>query len=630
MTKRLRLGLGTALFAVMSASVIACGLLVHLAWRNAAMAVSGTLLAALEERIADAVRREWWLGITTLEQRLLAIASTPASREAAGLAEALAAEAESAGFQWLAHLTEDGAATIATRGLSPPGDALWRSAARMFANDGWIRIAPTAASEPMVAAVRRVPGGILVGGIGDSRLALRLGAIPVGRSGGTFVLAPSGAVVIAARPQMAAADQHDALRLVAEAAGRAVAARAPRDLDTPEARRILHAGEAFAVGLSPLWFQGWQMAIILPEADYLAGVERMIARVSVGLAAFLLVAGGIAALATRVLVANPIRQVAADLAHIERFELESIPRRRSALVEIDRLSEAIGRMSAGLADFGKFIPTELVRQLITEGVRAEPGGSRREITVLFADLAGFTALTERLGDAAVPVVGRFLDMASRAIAAEAGTVDKYIGDAVMAFWGAPVADDAHAARACRAALAIRAGFLALQRADPLFRDLGLRIGIESGPAIVGNVGSTRRLNYTALGDVVNLASRLEGVNKVYGTTILLGPGARISAGATILAREVDRVAVYGRAEGVAIHELLGLHDAREPAWLSTYSEALAMYRKGAFARALAAFDQVLAQCPADGPARLLAARAGALLAHPPEAGWSAITQLGMK
>src|SRR5262249_51038154 len=160
-----------------------------------------------------------------------------------------------------------------------------------------------------------------------------------------------------------------------------------------------------------LWFRGWQLAVIVPEAEFLSGIDRTIDEVAVGLAVLLVIAGIAVAMGARRFLADPVARVAEDLGHIERFELERIPRRRSRLREIDRLSEAIVRMAAGLADFGKFIPTELVRSLVASGMRAEPGGRQRRITVLFADLAGFTALSESLGDRVVPIVSGFLDAA---------------------------------------------------------------------------------------------------------------------------------------------------------------------------------------------------------------------------
>jgi adenylate cyclase len=192
-------------------------------------------------------------------------------------------------------------------------------------------------------------------------------------------------------------------------------------------------------------------------------------------------------------------------------------------------------MANGLAAFRKYLPADLVKLLASAGVEARPGGSVRPMTVLFVDIAGFTGLSERLGDRIVPLLGTYFDAMSREIQAEAGTIDKFIGDAVMAFWGAPAENPDHALAACRAALACQHAIRTLGLTDDQGRPLRVRIGINSGSMLVGNIGSDVRLNYTVIGDAVNVASRLEGANKQYGTDIIIGEETRRLAGDRILA-----------------------------------------------------------------------------------------------
>jgi adenylate cyclase len=290
-------------------------------------------------------------------------------------------------------------------------------------------------------------------------------------------------------------------------------------------------------------------------------------------------------------------------------------------------------MATGLASFGKYLPVTLVRSLVREGIEAKPGGSIRPVTIMFADVAGFTGLSERLGQEIVPVIGAYLDAVSRAVEAEGGTVDKFIGDAVMAFWGAPTSDEEHAYRACRGALAALGAIAECGVKDDAGKPLRVRIGLNGGDALIGNVGSATRLNYTAIGDVVNVASRLEGANKLYGTSIIIGEATRRAAGRRIVAREIDRVAVLGRMQGAAIFELIGLapdNGAPGASWIGVYETALAHYRARRWAPAIEACEMVIAMRGSDGPSERLMQRCREFELHPPPDVWEAVTSLERK
>ena len=656
-----RLGLRSALVVVVVGGILLAAAALQLAWWRTATSVSRELVGTLEAQITQAVRRQWWAVVGEVEQlsqgmRDLLDAGGGLSAEQV----MLAASRPSTTLSWLLLVPPQGDVTAvqslgdaALRVLRGAGDGTasvlgmvarphatalpasplperllvrdeaWLGQAMASANPLWLDVPRTPdGAGRAVAFAGRTSRGVLVALIDYARFARLLGSIPVARTGGSFIVDPAGEVVIAPMPTGAAYPPE--LTRAAQAAAVRVAARPPDGLNIEEQVRLSVDGAGYAVALSPLWFKGWQLAIILPEAEFLARTDRMISVLAVALALFAVAVGAAVAYGARRFLADPVARIAGDLAHIERFELEAVPHRPSRVIEIDRLSTALVRMAAGLADFAKFIPTELVRRLVASGVRAEPGGERKELTVLFADLAGFTSLSERLGDRVVPIVGQYLELASQAVEAEDGTVDKFIGDAVMAFWNAPVADPDHALHACRAALALAAGMAAARaRGEPL-GELHVRIGLHTGPAIVGNVGSSRRLNYTALGDTVNLASRLEGVNKVYGTTILLSAATAAAAGPAIVAREVDTVAVYGRNEGVRLFELVGLAGTPLTAARHRYADALALYRAGRFAAAAAALADA-----GDGPGRWLVARCRRLAADPPD-DWQPVTQLDAK
>jgi adenylate cyclase len=232
----------------------------------------------------------------------------------------------------------------------------------------------------------------------------------------------------------------------------------------------------------------------------------------------------------------------------------------------------------------------------------------------------------------VPLLGTYFDAMSREIQAEAGTIDKFIGDAVMAFWGAPAENPDHALAACRAALACQHAIRTLGLTDDQGRPLRVRIGINSGSMLVGNIGSDVRLNYTVIGDAVNVASRLEGANKQYGTDIIIGEETRRLAGDRILVRELDRLAVYGRQEGIGIFELIAIarEGASPPSWTALYEAGLAAYRARNFATAISFFQMLLAVRESDGAARFMIGRCQALIEAPPESDWKATTEMSTK
>jgi len=393
-------------------------------------------------------------------------------------------------------------------------------------------------------------------------------------------------------------------------------------------------GALYYVSLSPANFRDWSVVTIIPEKDFLGNIDRNTQRLLYGVAAFTLAMIFASILLADRLIGRPLIRVAGQLGNIESFRLDRITRVPSPLRELDDLSSAIMQMARGLTSFQKYLPTELVRTLVSQGIEAKPGGQQQTLTVLFSDLAGFTTLSERLGPGIVPVLTAYLSAASKAIVEEKGTIDKFIGDAVMAFWGAPIPDERHAEASCRAALACRRAMADLPGAAGA-EHLRLRIGINTGAMLVGNVGSQERLNYTVIGDAVNLASRLESLNKSFGTDIIIGEATRLAAGDAILVRELDQVAVYGRMESTAVFELLAMADNRPAgesfAWVATYEAGLAAYRQRRWPEALELLGRVAAARGCEDPAAMhLMERCRALRADPPDADWRPVTVMGSK
>ncbi len=493
--------------------------------------------------------------------------------------------------------------------------------------------------------------GVIAVTIELKRLSRYLADLHVGKSGTVLILNSTGGIIASPDPAEQKAEDAGAMRdlssiTMAESPLLVMArdAIAYNDVNLAEVKMAKPLapfraadGALYFVSLSSLHFRDWTIVTIIPEKDFLANIDRNTQRLVYGLAVFTLIMVAAAILLADRLIGRPLIRVASQLHHIEEFRLDQIEHVPSPLKELDNLSSALIQMAQGLTSFKKYLPTELVRTLVSQGIEARPGGEQQTLTVFFSDLAGFTSLSERLGPGIVPVLTEYLSSASRAIVEQAGTIDKFIGDAVMAFWGAPVANVHHAEAACRAALACQGGMAGLRapgeagEASPL----RLRIGINTGAMLVGNVGSEERLNYTVIGDSVNLASRLEAINKLYGTDIIIGEATCRAAGHAIVVRELDRVAVYGRVGSTAIFELLAMADnaaAQEDfAWVATYESGLAAYRRRRWDDAVGAFEKCRSERPGgDRASGLMIEHCMTLKANPPSMTWVAVTIMGAK
>jgi len=278
--------------------------------------------------------------------------------------------------------------------------------------------------------------------------------------------------------------------------------------------------------------------------------------------------------------------------------------------------------------FGRYVSPSVVEVITTNPERLELGGEEVEVTVLFADLEGFTQLSENMPpQILIRLLNDYFTPMTQIIMAYGGTLDKYIGDAIMALWGAPVALPDHALRACRAALDMHASTAELQtdwEAQGLPR-VAARIGLHSGSVVAGNVGSRERFNYTVLGDTVNLASRLEGVNKVYGTRILLSEETCRLVKNVMLVRELDQVQVKGRAQPVTVYELLGpLPSEGAPPWLDYFAAGLQAYRRQQWEEAFQAFGEVMLLKPGDRPTQVIQGRCRSYAVAPPPPDWQGV------
>ncbi len=303
----------------------------------------------------------------------------------------------------------------------------------------------------------------------------------------------------------------------------------------------------------------WQIVVIIPKYDLLVFFYKVLVY-TLFVALFIFIISVIAVYFFAEQITRPIAQLTRETLKLSSFHLDDVKSIHSQIKEIALMNRAILTASQGLQSFKRYVPSALVRQLVQLGQEAKLGGEERELTILFSDVADFTSIAEQIStEELMLILGSYLENLSTTIMEHSGTIDKYIGDAIMAFWGAPVQQNNSPYLACRAALSC-------QRKVDEFNEYWLvrgkypfytRIGVHTGNTIVGNIGSQYRMNYTIIGDSVNLAARLEGANKWYGTKIIISEATYQLVEAHFICRLLDIVAVKGKTQGIRIYELLG-------------------------------------------------------------------------
>jgi class 3 adenylate cyclase/ABC-type nitrate/sulfonate/bicarbonate transport system substrate-binding protein len=310
----------------------------------------------------------------------------------------------------------------------------------------------------------------------------------------------------------------------------------------------------------------WEVINLTPTGDFVGALEetnrRMVVIIVVLTALELVLMYFVAAR-----LARPIETVSQELKAVESLSFTSSPVRKSNIGEIAQLQSAAALLRNSLQSFSSFVPLGVVRQLIRSGIPLALGVEQRFLTVFFSDLENFSTHAEQLPpNELLGQLSTYFEEVSRAISEEHGTVDKFIGDGIMAFWGAPAPRSDHVLRACAGSLR------AARRMEKVNRtwkaegrpSIRMRIGLHCANVLVGNVGSSERLSYTVMGDGVNVAARLEGVNKTFGTTICISDSVFEAVGSEIVARPLRKVTVKGRKHEFMIYELLGIANSTDP------------------------------------------------------------------
>ncbi len=403
--------------------------------------------------------------------------------------------------------------------------------------------------------------------------------------------------------------------------------------------RVTSGGEPWLAGFCPYPLDDRErvvLGVVIPEADFLDALASRFGVIGMVAAAALIMAMVLASLLARD-YSTPLKQLLGQSERLSNLNLEKHRPIESSLREVNALACAQERMRTALDSFSRYLPTDLVRELLSRGEAARIGGQTMPVTIMFTDIIDFTATAESMTPTELTEhMAEYFEAMLAILIAEGATVDKFIGDAIVAFWGAPQPDPHHAIHAICAAILCR------QRLEVLNADwrqrnlpaLPTRFGIATGSAVVGNVGAPSRLSYTALGDTVNLASRLEGLNKEYGTgTLVSGETHRSAEGQAFLWRRLDRVAVKGKTQSVDVYELLGGRGSVPPpvvAFARRYEDALEQYQKRDFDGALAILDELQQAYPNELSVQRLRDYCRQYQMHPPGDSWDGTTRFATK
>lgn len=363
----------------------------------------------------------------------------------------------------------------------------------------------------------------------------------------------------------------------------------------------------------------WNIAIVTPYQDIVAPLQRNIffSFIFIFIAVVL---GIIFSIIFSSRISRPIVKLAKDAELICQLRLMEVKQLYSRIKEICYMADSFMKMKSALSSFQRYMPTTLVKNLISSGKVAEVGGETKEMTLLFSDIEDFTPTSESMSPQKVmQYLSEYFQAITKIIINTRGTVDKYIGDGAMAFWGAPIDDAEHALHACQAAVRIQAACAQLNNRS--------RIGINTGQVIVGNVGSDDRLSYTALGDDVNLASRLENLNKEYKTYTLVSENTYRVVKDYFKFRLIDKVAVKGKKQGSCVYELLGektdIPDMQLERYNQSFREAFTLYERGEWEKALQLFSELAAENKQDYVLQMFVERCQVFCKKPPE-NWTGI------
>lgn len=391
----------------------------------------------------------------------------------------------------------------------------------------------------------------------------------------------------------------------------------------PIVKSYIHNNQKYFFSYQPVLnrkgIEPWHIIIIVPEDDITEPLKNLSMRYIL-LTILVLLIGTILVRIVSQRISNPIIQLTEEAKEITMLNLKPRPLLKTRIKEISYMDRTLSTLRSSLTSFQRYVPSSLVKKLMNSGKIARVGGQNQTVTLLFSDIKDFTSIAESTSpQQLMTYLSDYFQYMTEAVIQHEGTLDKYIGDAVMALWNAPLKDAKHAFHACKTAgiMLERLKKLNQKNKRRRFPEFHIRIGIHTGDAVVGNVGSEDRLSFTALGDSVNLASRLESINKNYHTKIIVSHTTFIQVAKEFPFRMLDEVAVRGKRESIAIYELItetNLENLEKHK--KEFEKAFLLYQKGSWEKSIVAFEKLTPAYPNDKLASVYIKRCRLLLTTP--------------
>jgi adenylate cyclase len=375
-------------------------------------------------------------------------------------------------------------------------------------------------------------------------------------------------------------------------------------------------------GTSPDWY----VCLYVPEKVLFSNAYWHF-YLAIGILAAVMIISVILSIILARSASKPIESLVQLAQKIGRLDFTHKVRADSKIIEIKNLAHSMNLMQIGLQAFTQYLPKDVLKSLFDAGTGAIPGGKEKDVAIMFADIVNFTHYSENLSpNDLVLQLNEYLGCFSSVIIRNQGTVDKYIGDAVMAYWNAPRNCDDYAFKACKTAIQGLQKLSFLQEKwvrlnKPIFK---ARVGINTGNVVLGNIGTEEHLSYTVIGDNVNLASRLEGLNKVYGTTIMISDVTLKACGDRLVTRPIDLVGVKGKDKKIMVHELLGIAEETSESTIkfcTDFKIAFAAYFKKDWSAGLSLFQKLVSENPYDKLCQIYVDRCRDYQQNPPDASW---------